>query len=69
MARFVVSNVATPDAFSVLVPSVVVPSLNVTVPVGVTAPGAVPATVAVKVVDWPKVEGFALEPSVVEVAD
>jgi hypothetical protein len=35
------------------------PSLNVTVPVGVPAPGAAAVTVAVKVTDCPIVEGFA----------
>ena len=30
-----------------------------TVPVGVPLPGAVGLTVAVKVTDWPKTEGFA----------
>ena len=37
-------------------PRVVDPSLNVTVPVGVPAPGAVTVTVAVKVTDWPTFE-------------
>ena len=48
-----VANVATPDAFRVLVPSTVVPSLNVTVPDGDPAPGAFALTVEVKVTDWP----------------
>ena len=34
-------------------------SLNVTVPVGVPAPGATAATVAVNVIDWPKTDGWA----------
>ena len=34
------------------------PSRNVTVPVGVPAPGAVTLTVAVNVTDWPVTEGF-----------
>jgi hypothetical protein len=34
----------------------VVVSVNVTVPVGVPAPGATGETAAVKVMDWPKVE-------------
>ena len=38
------------------VPSVVVPSRKVTVPVGVPAPGAVTTTVAVNVTDWLKTE-------------
>ena len=37
---------------------VAAPSLNVTVPVGVPAPGATAATVAVKVSDWPKTDGL-----------
>jgi len=40
------------------VPSEVAPSLNVTVPVGVPAPGATAATVAVKVNDWPRTDGL-----------
>jgi hypothetical protein len=39
------------------------PSLNVTVPVGVP-----PATVAVNVTDWPEIDGFTLDASVVVVA-
>ena len=54
-------NVAVP-ADSVPVPSVVEPSLNVTVPVAVLGD-----TVAVRVTDWPKVEGFAEEEMVVVV--
>ncbi len=46
---------ATPET-NVPVPRTVVPSLNVTVPVGRPAPGVVAATVAVKVRDWPYVE-------------
>ena len=41
----------------------VAPSRNVTVPVGVP-----PATVAVKVTDWPEIDGLALEVTVVVVA-
>ncbi len=33
--------------------------MKMTVPVGVPLPGAVGLTVAVKVTDWPKTEGFA----------
>jgi hypothetical protein len=36
-------------------------------PVGVPVPGATVATVAVKVTDWPKVEGFCDEPTAVVV--
>ena len=46
-----------------LVASVVVPSLNVTVPVGVP----LPLTVAVKVTCWPNVDGFDDDVSVVVV--
>ena len=54
------ANVATP-ALSNPVPIAVPASRNVTVPVGVPAPGAAGETVAVKVTDWPKREGFAEE--------
>ena len=43
-------------------PRVVAPSVNVTVPVGVPL---APATVAVKVTGWPKVEGLSDETRVV----
>ena len=39
-------------------PSAVVPSMNVTVPVGVPLPGELAVTVAVKVTDWPKTDGL-----------
>ena len=39
-----------------------------TVPVGVPLPGAAAATVAVKVTDWPKTEGFADDVTEVVVA-
>ena len=50
------------------VPSVVVPSLNVTVPVGVPAPRALALTAAVKVTLWPNTEGLAEEETLVAVA-
>src|SRR5207245_2538226 len=50
--------------FSLPVPSVNVPSLNVTVPVGVPP---VLVTVAVNVTDWPTFEGFVLEATAVVV--
>ena len=53
-----VTNVALPLAI-VPVPRVVVPSLNVTVPVAVEG-----ETVAVKVTEEPNVDGFAEEASV-----
>ena len=58
-----VVSVAWPEPFRVPVPRVVAPSLNVTVPVGVEAD---PVTVAVKVTDWPKTDGFSEEPTAVE---
>jgi hypothetical protein len=51
-ARVEVVKVATPDPFSVPVPRVVVPSINVTLPVGVSLLGE---TVAVKVTLLPTV--------------
>lgn len=65
--RVEVAKVATPEPFSVPVPSVVAPSLNVTLPVGVPEPGAETVTVAVKVTDCPKTDGFTLEMSAVVV--
>ena len=62
-----VVKVATPP-LSVPVPSVVEPSLNVTVPVGVPAPGDVAVTVAVNVTDWPNTDGLTDETSAVVVA-
>ena len=59
--------VACPLAFNVPVPSVVVPSLKVTVPVGVPAPGGFTLTVAVNVTDWPKTDGLTEEATVVVV--
>jgi hypothetical protein len=50
-------NVATPE-LSALVANELVPSLNVTVPVGVPVPGEVAVTVAVRVTDWPDTEGL-----------
>jgi hypothetical protein len=48
---------------------IVTPSLRkFTVPVGVPAPGAVTATVAVNVTDCPNTLGFGAEPAVVVVA-
>ena len=45
--------------FRELLCSVVVPSLKVTVPVGVPVPGELAVTVAVKVTDWRCIEGFS----------
>jgi hypothetical protein len=57
--------VATPEPFSVPVPSVVAPSLNVTVPVGVLE--LLVVTVAVKVTEEPAGSGFALDANAVVV--
>ena len=59
--RLVVVDVARPMPFSDATPSVVAPSLNVTVPVGVPEPGATAFTVTVNVTDWPNVDGFTEE--------
>ena len=48
-------------------PSVVAPTENVTVPVGSPLPGAFADTVAVKVTDCPKNEGFIDEATIVVV--
>lgn len=61
-----VVRVATPPPLSVPVPSVVAPSLNVTVPVGVDVPDP-GVTVAVNVTLWPKTAGFFEETSAVVV--
>jgi hypothetical protein len=60
-------RVALPLASSVLVPRRVDPSLKVTVPAGVPAPGPTAATCAVKVTAWPETEGLAEELSAVVV--
>ena len=65
-ARLLVANVATPP-LSVPVPSVVVPERNVTVPVGVPAPGARAETVAVNVTDWSYTVGLTEDSNVVVV--
>jgi hypothetical protein len=61
-----VEKVATPEAFSVPVPSVVVPFLKVTVPVGVPVPDW-RVTVAVKVTFWHQTEGLSEEVRAVDV--
>ena len=47
------------------VPRLVAPSKNVTVPLGVPAPGGITETIAVKVTDWPSTDGFTEELTVV----
>ena len=66
-ARLAVERVATPAALSADEPRVVVPSLKLTPPVGVPVPEE-DVTVAVNVTDWPYVEGFKDETSVVALA-
>jgi hypothetical protein len=56
-----------PDDVNVAVPSVAVPFLNVTIPPGGNPLGAAAATVAVKVTDWPDVDGLADEATLVVV--
>ena len=56
--------VAAPE-LSVNVPSVVLPSSKVSMPVGVPAPGLIGVTVPVKLTDWPYTEGLTDEVSVV----
>ena len=63
-ARVEVVNVAVP-LVRVAVPRLAAPSRKVTVPVGVPAPGATALTVAVKVTDWPNVDGLVEEATVV----
>lgn len=63
----VVEYVASPDVFSVPLPSVVVPSRNVTIPVGKAVPEA-GVTVAVKVMLVPVVAVVAEASSVVVVS-
>ena len=60
VGSFVVLYEAVPPVSATLA-SVVAPSMNVTEPVGVPLPGAFAATVAVKVTDCPKTDGFADE--------
>jgi hypothetical protein len=62
-----VVNVAVPP-LRVAVPSAVLPSRKVTVPVGVPDPGATALAVAVKVTACPTVEGLGEELTAVVVA-
>src|SRR5437667_11135432 len=59
-----VPKVACPPA-SAFVLSVVAPSLKMTEPVGVPAPGETALTVAVNVTDWPNTDGLTDEASAV----
>src|SRR5438093_9609943 len=60
-ASVLVTNVAWPEAFRVPVPSMLEPSLKVTVPVGVPAPLGFAVTVAVKVTGCPDTDGLIEE--------
>jgi hypothetical protein len=60
-----VVKVALPE-LKLAVPSVVEPSRNVTVPVGVPEPGATALTVAVNVTDWPNTDALTDDVTVVE---
>ena len=60
-----VVKVAWPLAMVTLAARVVAPSVKVTVPLGVPAPGATAATVAVKVTLCPNTEGLGEELTVV----
>src|ERR1051325_1800550 len=64
--KAVVLKVVVPP-LKVPVPNVAAPSLNVTVPLGVPAPGKTALTLAVKVTDWPDTEGLAEEATLVVV--
>ena len=67
-AAKLVVNVAVPPVPTATVPRTTLPSLNVTVPVGVPAPGATAATVAVKVTAWPVTAGLTDDPRATVVA-
>ena len=58
---------AFPEEFKVLVPSVEVPFLKVTLPVGTAVPGELATTVAVKVTVWPCFDGLSDEVTVLVV--
>src|SRR2546425_1102642 len=65
------AGVTPPPVDNVPVPSVVEPSLKVTVPVGLAAaalPGELTLTVAVKGTHWPETEGLTEETTVVVVS-
>ena len=59
--KFEIENVAWPEAFKDPEPSLLLPSLNVTVPVGTAVPGALTTTVAVKVTGWLWFDGLSEE--------
>jgi hypothetical protein len=61
-----VLNVAAPE-LRVIVANEVVPSLKVTVPLGVPAPGATAVTVAVNPTAWPAQDGLREDTKATEV--
>ena len=64
----VVETDAVPEATNAPDPIVFVPSRKVTLPVGEGVLLVVPATVAVKLTDWPTLDGFGVDARVVVVA-
>src|SRR5262245_9447629 len=60
--------VAVPSGATGEVPRITAPSLKVTVPVGVPAPGVTADTVAVKITAWPVTVGLADEARATAVA-
>jgi hypothetical protein len=62
-----VVKVATPEPFRATTPSVVAPSVNVTLPVGIPVLGALAETAAVNVTDWPDTAGLTDESKAVVV--
>ena len=60
-----VVNVACPDVMATVAARVTAPSVKVTLPVGVPAPGETAETVAVKVTTCPKTDGLAVELTVI----
>jgi hypothetical protein len=60
LERAVAVKAATPFT-KACVPSAAVPSMKVTIPVGVPIAGAVVVTLAVKETDWPGIDGLGLE--------
>ena len=60
--------VRSPEASRVLVPSIAAPSMKVTLPVGIPAPGGTAETVMVKVTGSPYTEGLESESRVVVVS-
>src|SRR3954451_10003857 len=68
VAAKLVVNVALPPVPTATVPRTTLPSLSVTVPVGVPPPGATAATVAVKVTAWPVTAGLTDDPRATTVA-